>query len=229
MPSSALPLFFSRGPVEPNADREREFKGNGKFAGRKTRWISIPRVWRLTSESACVFDEQLRELRRATRRIRVRERKKRPSSGGELGRKPRHRRGSWRKTVAFTAPKLRRLPWIYVRGVYPRARTTRFIGAWPSFGRASWVNCKCFRQNFTKMASSTRGEFVYASWLPTWEKQHGARRAFKPSRIHWPFHGSFFYPSPTKSRRICPPFPSQIFLPSMRIFCRAFPSFFPFG
>ena len=58
MPSSALPLFFSRGPVEPNADREREFKGNGKFAGRKTRWISIPRVWRLTSESACVFDEQ---------------------------------------------------------------------------------------------------------------------------------------------------------------------------
>lgn len=89
--------------------------------------------------------------------------------------------GSWRKTVAFTAPKLRRLPWIYVRGVYPRARTTRFIGAWPSFGRASWVNCKCFRQNFTKMASSTRGEFVYASWLPTWEKQHGARREFKPT------------------------------------------------
>lgn len=48
-----------------------------------------------------------------------------------------HHRGSWRKTVAFTAPKLRRLPWIYVRGGHPRARTTRFIGAWPSFGRAS--------------------------------------------------------------------------------------------
>lgn len=25
------------------------------------------------------------------------------------------------------------------------------------------------------MASSVGGEFVYASWLPTWEKQHGAR------------------------------------------------------
>lgn len=101
--------------------------------------------------------------------------------------------GSWRKTVAFTAPKLRRLPWIYVRGVYPRARTTRFIGAWPSFGRASWVNCKCFRQNFTKMASSTRGEFVYASWLPTWEKQHGARREFKPTNP-LPVSQLFFLP-----------------------------------
>lgn len=28
------------------------------------------------------------------------------------------------------------------------------------------MNCKCFRQNFTKMASSARAEFVYASWLP---------------------------------------------------------------
>jgi len=64
---------------------------------------------------------------------------------------------------------------------YPRLARTRFIGAWPSFGKVSWVNCKCFRQRTSPrwLPFTTGGEFVYASWLPTWERQHGARHGLK--------------------------------------------------
>lgn len=63
----------------------------------------------------------------------------------------------------------------------PRRARTRFIGAWPSFGKVSWVNCKCFRQRTSPrwLPFTTGGEFVYASWLPTWERQHGARHGLK--------------------------------------------------
>lgn len=66
------------------------------------------------------------------------------------------------------------------RRAAPRPRT-RFIGAWPSFGKVSWVNCKCFRAELHQdgVPPPPGGEFVYASWLPTWERQHGARHGLK--------------------------------------------------